>query len=83
MEYYFQNKWWSESGGDSKKCKQLSVSDILAKIFENRDLPEICLHDFQVNGSLFGNRDHLKIAKYRFSGEGGVLVMKNRFLLYQ
>ena len=44
--------------GDSKKCKKLSASDILAKIFENRDLPEICLHDFQVNGSLFGNRDH-------------------------
>ena len=39
VEYYFQNEWWSESGGDSKKCKKLSASDILAKIFENHDLP--------------------------------------------
>ena len=36
----------------------ISASDILAKIFENRDLPEICFHDFQVNGSRFPNRDH-------------------------
>ena len=56
MDYYFQKKWWSGSGGDSKKCKKLSASDILARIFEYR-------FNIDIDLKSVSNR-------YRFSGEG-------------
>ena len=69
VEYYFQNKWWSESGGDSKKSKKLSASDILAKIFLNRDGKSRSRSRFEVD--------------IDFQVKAGVLVVKNRFLSYR